>query len=508
MRATRIALLALVLSGALAAVGSAATSIAADVHIGPSGRAAVDLGLFYDDLAPYGHWVQSASYGWVWSPRVTRAHWRPYLYGHWAWTDWGWTWVSDEPYGWACYHYGRWVDDSDYGWEWIPGDQWGPSWVSWRASDDYVGWAPLPPGGFDVSVASADFVFVPERQFLAPRVANFITPFDQVNGIFPRTRSFTNYQISNNRVFNAGVPVDRIQQAIGRPVPRFQVADQSFAQRHQTRIAQNRVAMFRPQVQKARNVAPPPARPLARRSVLTAAAAAPLRANRAARNQQIANQQRVAQQAQVLRQNRLQNHGQQIASQRRFGQQGQAMSQNRLQNHGQQIASQRRFGQQGQAMRQNRLQNHGQQIASQRRSGQQGQAMRQNRLQNHGQQIANQRRLGQQGRQQAHQQAQVMRQNRPQQNRVQQIRQERQVQRQRPQPQRMAMAQPRPQREMRPRFQQGGPQRMAQPRPQRQGPPPQRMMAQQRPQRQQANPNRGGGGPQGQRPNRNRPPGR
>src|SRR5262249_48307522 len=153
----------------------------------------------------------------------------------------------------------------------IPGDQWGPSWVSWRASDDYVGWAPLPPGGYDVSVASADFVFVPEGRFLAPRVVNYIAPFDRVNAIYPRTRTFNNYRFANNRVFNAGVPVDRIQRAIGRPVPRFQVADQSFAQRHQTRIAQNRVAMFRPQVQRARNVAPPTARPLARRSVLTAA---------------------------------------------------------------------------------------------------------------------------------------------------------------------------------------------------------------------------------------------
>ena len=23
--------------------------------------------------------------------------------------------------------------------------RWGPAWVAWRSSDDYIGWAPLPP---------------------------------------------------------------------------------------------------------------------------------------------------------------------------------------------------------------------------------------------------------------------------------------------------------------------------------------------------------------------------
>ena len=43
------------------------------------------------------------------------------------------------------YHYGRWTKVEDEGWCWIPDYEWGPAWVSWRESDDYVGWAPLPP---------------------------------------------------------------------------------------------------------------------------------------------------------------------------------------------------------------------------------------------------------------------------------------------------------------------------------------------------------------------------
>src|SRR3954449_9355478 len=147
MKTTRIMLFALVLLGALAGTGSAsaATSVSVGIHSGSYGRSSVDIGFFYDDLAPYGHWIERPRYGWVWTPRNVSSSWRPYQDGRWVWTEDGWTCVSDEPYGWATYHYGRWYDDPDYGWEWIPGDEWAPAWVSWQEADDYVGWAPLPP---------------------------------------------------------------------------------------------------------------------------------------------------------------------------------------------------------------------------------------------------------------------------------------------------------------------------------------------------------------------------
>ena len=73
--------------------------------------------------------------------------WRPYSQGYWSYTDdYGWYWVSDEPFAWAVFHYGRWTYDEDDGWIWIPDTEWGPAWVTWRWSDDYVGWAPLGPG--------------------------------------------------------------------------------------------------------------------------------------------------------------------------------------------------------------------------------------------------------------------------------------------------------------------------------------------------------------------------
>ena len=288
----RIALLALLLSGALAGASSAATSVSAGIHIGPSGRASVDLGFFYDDLASYGNWVERPQYGWVWTPRAVATGWRPYQEGHWVWTDDGWTWISDEPYGWATYHYGRWYDDPDYGWEWVPGDEWAPAWVSWQEGSDYVGWAPLPPDyrpgisfDFATSIAPEEYVFVPERQFLAPRIAAYVVaqPTERVR-IYRQTRNITRYQVVNQRVVNQGVPVENIQRVVGRPVPRYHVTELNADQRHSgARVAQNQVALFRPQVQRTQ-VAPPPQRPVARRAVITPeAAAARVRPNRAPR---------------------------------------------------------------------------------------------------------------------------------------------------------------------------------------------------------------------------------
>ncbi|MEN9974698.1 MAG: hypothetical protein RLZZ282_704, partial [Verrucomicrobiota bacterium] len=105
-----------------------------------------DYGMFYDSLAAYGSWFQSPDYGYVWQPAVvSTTGWRPYCDGRWVCSNNGWTWLSDEPFGWACYHYGRWAQLHGRGWVWVPGDQWAPAWVCWRENDSHIGWAPLPP---------------------------------------------------------------------------------------------------------------------------------------------------------------------------------------------------------------------------------------------------------------------------------------------------------------------------------------------------------------------------
>jgi hypothetical protein len=106
----------------------------------------VSFQVFYDQLSPYGQWVDYPNYGYVWIPDAG-PDFVPYsTRGSWIMTEYGWTWFSSFDWGWAPFHYGRWGYDNYYGWFWVPDGEWGPAWVNWRSAQGYYGWAPLEPG--------------------------------------------------------------------------------------------------------------------------------------------------------------------------------------------------------------------------------------------------------------------------------------------------------------------------------------------------------------------------
>ncbi len=101
---------------------------------------------FYDELQPYGNWINYPEYGNVWQPYALEGF-RPYeTGGRWVSTVDGWAWASDYNWGWAPFHYGRWLYDQSIGWAWVPGYEWAPAWVTWGQYNDYYAWAPLAPG--------------------------------------------------------------------------------------------------------------------------------------------------------------------------------------------------------------------------------------------------------------------------------------------------------------------------------------------------------------------------
>ncbi len=108
------------------------------------------LDYFQAHLTPYGQWVDVPGVGAAWVPaEANNPLWRPYMdAGHWEYTDAGWFWASDYPWGDMAFHYGRWIDNEFTGgrWAWVPGYDWAPSWVAWREGDGGLGWAPLPWG--------------------------------------------------------------------------------------------------------------------------------------------------------------------------------------------------------------------------------------------------------------------------------------------------------------------------------------------------------------------------
>ena len=122
-----------------------AAPYSSNAHYLPHGSVGVSFGIFYSSMSAYGDWIAVGPAVYAWRPLRVVHGWRPYTVGRWAWTDAGWYWSSDEPWGWAAYHYGRWYYDDFYGWLWIPGYDWAPAWVEWRYGGGYFGWAPLSP---------------------------------------------------------------------------------------------------------------------------------------------------------------------------------------------------------------------------------------------------------------------------------------------------------------------------------------------------------------------------
>ena len=100
---------------------------------------------FKEALSPYGEWLDLGEYGRCWKPKNVAENWAPYTVGSWAYSRYGWTWLSNEDFGGIVYHFGRWVRAKEEGWCWAPDLEWAASWVSWRYGTETIGWAPLPP---------------------------------------------------------------------------------------------------------------------------------------------------------------------------------------------------------------------------------------------------------------------------------------------------------------------------------------------------------------------------
>jgi hypothetical protein len=193
---------------------------------------------FYTKLDPYGAWFETSDYGYVWQPREAESSrgWRPYTNGRWVYTDAGWTWISEEPFGWATYHYGRWTRLRGIGWVWVPGNEWAPAWVSWRKSNDYVGWAPLPPEArFDhrtgihnwsdsyYDVGPDQYSFVAAREFGAQRVESTILPSERNVTFVNQTTNVTNITYNNTTVVNEGPNFEELRAQSREPVQRFRL---------------------------------------------------------------------------------------------------------------------------------------------------------------------------------------------------------------------------------------------------------------------------------------------
>jgi Family of unknown function (DUF6600) len=239
-------------------------------------EAEVTLNFFYDNLSPYGSWIDVGDYGYCFQPTMAADNpdWRPYADGYWAYTDAGWTWVSYEDFGWATYHYGRWADLADYGWVWVPGYDWAPAWVSWRTGGDYVGWAPLPPvdnrvyegraitGPVDVEfgIGPLYYNFVDIRYIGEPVLRGRIFAPARNITIINQTVNVTNITYKNSTVYNYGPNYNRLNQYSTRPIQRLNLqretgigANPGQVQKgaNLNRVSGNQLMVVAPKIQKS-----------------------------------------------------------------------------------------------------------------------------------------------------------------------------------------------------------------------------------------------------------------
>jgi hypothetical protein len=210
--------------------------------------------VFYDELSPYGNWIDYPDYGYVWQPDVN-ADFRPYATaGNWVYTDYGWTWVSDYSWGWAPFHYGRWFYDGGYGWLWTPGQQWAPAWVTWGQSGDYYGWAAIPPGA-DMNGGwqphNEDWNFVPAQNITRTNVYNYAVrnSYNVVNNtrIINNINTYTAADARNGRVvaYNRGPRVNDVESVTNN---RIQPVRVNGSARPGQSFTNNQLNVYRPDI--------------------------------------------------------------------------------------------------------------------------------------------------------------------------------------------------------------------------------------------------------------------
>lgn len=223
----------------------------------------ISVQMFYDELSPYGDWIYSSDYGYVWRPEFDYPEaFRPYSSnGRWVYTDLGWTWVSDYRWGWATFHYGRWYMDDYLGWLWVPGYDWAPAWVAWGSYDGYWGWAPLSPGfyvgyRFDNHIPSGWWTFVHGHHFCSSHWNHYIydRPVNVVN-ITNITNIYNDNSGQSNSSWYHGPRIGDVERHSRTRVPRMDIVNSDVPENKI--VSERQMRVYRPSIEKNEREARP-----------------------------------------------------------------------------------------------------------------------------------------------------------------------------------------------------------------------------------------------------------
>jgi hypothetical protein len=237
----------------------------------------------FEDLDDNGDWRDDPAYGHIWFPNRVDPGWAPYHVGHWAWiSPWGWTWVDDNPWGYAPFHYGRWVNV--YGrWGWVAGPPaeapvYAPALVVFIGGGPggfggNVGWFPLGPRevfvpSYHVSEAYVNRVNISSTTVNVTQVTNVY----RTTIINNNTTNITNITYANRNVQGAVMVVPQHAFTSAQPVAaaRVQVSAKEIASAPMSArvaVAPTRESVMGLHAATAGHVSAPPAAVAARQVV-------------------------------------------------------------------------------------------------------------------------------------------------------------------------------------------------------------------------------------------------
>lgn len=234
-----------------AAFTSCGTSQAVVEAAAPQVNVSIGFNDFYGALNPYGRWVEYGTYGRVWI--CSEAGFVPYRTGgRWVYTDYGWTWVSSYDWGWAPFHYGRWIYEGGWGWMWVPGYEWAPAWVGWRSGGGYYGWAPLAPGisisvGASFGVIPAEhWCFVSGRYMGHPQINNYYINNVNNTTIINNTTVINNTYNINKTNYYSGPGKREVEKVGGVKLPVMHMNDVQHPEN--AGITKKQLNIYRPAV--------------------------------------------------------------------------------------------------------------------------------------------------------------------------------------------------------------------------------------------------------------------
>jgi hypothetical protein len=228
----------------------------------------------FDDLDDQGDWRDDSNYGHVWFPNQVAVGWAPYHEGHWDWiSPWGWTWVDDSSWGYAPFHYGRWVSVGGR-WGWVAGPVavqavYAPALVvfigggpgGWGGN---VGWFALGPREVYVPSYHVSEAYVTRVNISNTTVTNVTITNVYRTTVINNTTNITNVTYANRNVQGAVMVVPQHAFVSAQPVGKVAVtvsAQQIAAAPMSARVAvaPTRESVLGAKAATAGRVAAPPA---------------------------------------------------------------------------------------------------------------------------------------------------------------------------------------------------------------------------------------------------------